>query len=128
VSARIAETGTVYQLDRKAEPDEVVTEEDVKDAGKLSRLLMRLLRDVATLTRRFAPKRTDFEDRAVVSGTPLRLPHNFDARVRWWVVDWRPTTPGDVPVFEKSSSTDTRTLVLDVGNSGRVSVRVEVAG
>jgi hypothetical protein len=128
VSARIDHTGNVYQLDRKAEPDEVVTEEDVKDAGKLSRLLMRLLRDVFTLKRRFAPKRTDFEDRAVVSGTPLRLPHSFNARVRWWVVDWTPTTPGDLPIFEKSTASDRRTLVLDVGNSGKVSVRVEVAG
>lgn len=128
MSARIDSTGAVYQLDRRAEPDEVFTEEDAADARKLSRLLMRLLRDVTTLKRRFAPRRTDFEDRAVVSGTPLRLPHNFDARVRWWIVDWAPTTPGAAPNFTKTNASDTRTLVLSVGASGTVSVRVEVAG
>jgi hypothetical protein len=128
VSARVASTGKVYQLDRQATPDEVVTAEDVKDADKLSRMLARLLRDVSDIKRRWWPQSLDFEDQAVVSGTPLRLGHGFGARVRWWVVDWVPTTPGDVAIFEKSSDSDTRTLVLDVGNSGTVSVRVEVAG
>jgi hypothetical protein len=128
VSARVASTGKVYQLDRQATPDEVVTAEDVKDADKLARMLARLLREVSDIKRRWWPRSRDYEDKAVVSGTPLRLGHGFNARVRWWVVDWVPTTPGDVPVFEKSTSTDLKTLVLDVGNSGTVSVRVEVAG
>lgn len=127
VSARIDKASNVIQLDRQATPDEVVTSEDVKDSEKLARLLARLLRDVADLKRRWWPKRIDFEDRAVVSGMPLRLGHGMRARVRWWIVDWTPTTPGDVPIFEKASTTDLKTLVLDVGNSGTVSVRVEVA-
>jgi hypothetical protein len=125
--ARIDRAGKVHQLDRPAEPDELVTEEDVKDAPKLARILVRILKDIATIKRRFWPRRTDFEDREVTSGDTLRLPHNFNARVRWWVVDWIPTTPGDVPVFERSATTTTRVLALDVGNSGLVSVRVEVA-
>jgi hypothetical protein len=125
--ARIDRAGKVHQLDRPAEPDELVTEEDVMDAPKLARILVRILKDIATIKRRFWPRRTDFEDREVTSGDTLRLPHNFNARVRWWVVDWIPTTPGDVPVFERSATTTTRVLALDVGNSGLVSVRVEVA-
>jgi hypothetical protein len=125
--ARIDRAGKVHQLDRPAEPDELVTEEDVKDAPKLARILVRILKDIATIKRRFWPRRTDFEDREVTSGDTLRLPHNFNARVRWWVVDWIPTTPGDIPVFERSATTTTRVLALDVGNSGLVSVRVEVA-
>jgi hypothetical protein len=125
--ARIDRAGKVHQLDRPAEPDELVTEEDVMDAPKLARILVRILKDIATIKRRFWPRRTDFEDREVTSGDTLRLPHNFNARVRWWVVDWIPTTPGDIPVFERSATTTTRVLALDVGNSGLVSVRVEVA-
>jgi hypothetical protein len=128
MSARVDRAGNVVQLDRKLEMDERVTEEDAKDAAKLARLLMRLLRDVATLKRRFRPKAIDFEDRAVISGTPLRLPHGFNGRARWWVTDWDPTTPGDAALFEKSSSSDLKTLVLDVGNSGTVTIRVELAG
>jgi len=128
MASRVDKAGNVFSLDRPSEPDERVTEEDVKDADKLARLLMRLLKDVASIKRRFFPRRVDFEDRAVTSGDALRLPHGFRARVRWWVVDWVPTTPGDVPLFEKSTATDLRTLVLDVGNSGVVSVRIEASG
>lgn len=129
MAARVDKAGNVYQLDRPAEPDERVTEEDVQDADKLSRLLMRVLKDVAGIKRRFIPRRIDFEDRAVVAGTPLRLPHGLNARVRWWVVDWIPTSPTDSPVFERNATdTTVNTLVLDVGNPGTVTIRLEVAG
>lgn len=128
MSARIDRANNVHQLDRQGEPDEVVTESDAKDAPKLARLLMRLLKDVALLRRRFYAERLDYEDRAVTAGQTLRLVHNFNARVRWWVVDWQPTSPTDSPVFERSSDTDLRVLALDVGNAGTVSIRVEVAG
>lgn len=128
MAARVSGAGRVYQLDRAAEPDEIITEEDVKDAGKLARLLVRVLRDLADIKRRFFPRRIDFEDRAVVSGDVLRLPHGFGARVRYWVVDWRPTTPGDIPVFDRNAGTNASTLMVNVGNSGTVTVRVESAG
>jgi hypothetical protein len=127
MAARIDRAGNVHQLDRAAEPDELVAEEDVADAPKLARIVVRILRDIATLKRRHWPRRIDFEDREVTSGDALRLPHNFRARVRWWLVDWIPSTPGDVPLFERSTDTTTDVLVLDVGNSGTVSVRVEAA-
>lgn len=128
MSARIDQAGKVYQLDRQAEPDEAFSEEDAKDAKKLSRVVFYLLRDVATLKRRFWPKTIDFEDREVLSGDALRLTHKLGARVRWWVVDWQPTAPTDSPVFERSSATTLDVLVLDVGNPGTVTIRVEVAG
>lgn len=128
MKARIDGNGNVYQLDRPAEPDEMVAEEDVKDATKLARLLMRVLRSLATMTRRFEPRQTDFEDKAVTSGDVLMLPHKFDARVRWWVVDWTPTTPGDAALFERSSASTLAVLKLTVGNSGLVTIRVEAAG
>ena len=129
MAARIDRAGNVYQLDRQAEPDEVVTEEDVQDPNKLARLLMRILKTLAGITRRFYPRRVTFHDRAVTSGDALRLPHGFNARVDWLVVDWVPTTPGDVPIFERvAAATTVNTLVLEVGNSGLVSVRLEVSG
>lgn len=128
MAARIAASGKVYPLDRPAEPDDLVTEEDVKDAAKLSQLLVRILRDIATMKRRFWPRRIDFEDRPVVSGDVMRLNHAFGTRVRWWVVDWKPATPGDVAVFERDAGTDADTLCLAVANSGTVTMRVESAG
>lgn len=129
MAARITSAGRVYQLDRAAEPDEIITEEDAKDAPKLARLLVRILRDLADIKRRFFPRRIDFEDRAVTSGDVLRLTHGFGGRVRWWVVEWQPTTPGDVALFERATSgTNTNTLALAVGNSGTATLRVESAG
>jgi hypothetical protein len=128
VSARIDSAGNVHQLDRPAEPDEILTEEDVQDAPKLARLLVRILKEVTTLRRRFWPRRTDFEDRTVSNGTDLRLTHRFNSRVRWWVVDWVAETPGNAPQFETSADTDLNTLVLVVWNNGKVTIRVEAAG
>jgi hypothetical protein len=128
MAARIDRAGNVYQLDRPAGPDETVSEEDVQDPGKLARLLVRILKDVAAIKRRFFPRRLDFEDRAVTAGDSLRLPHSFNARVRWWVVDWLPDSTGDAGTFEvDAASSDLFTLVLTAHNTGTATIRVEVA-
>lgn len=128
MAVRIDASGKVYQLDRAAEPDEVVSAEDAQDAGKLARLLMRLLKDVADIKRRFFPRRITFANRVVTSGDTLRLHHKFGVAVEYWPVKWRPDTPGDVPMFDFSTDTDADVLVLTVGNSGTVSIRVESGG
>lgn len=128
MAARIEASGKVYPLDRPAEPEEIVSEEDAADTGKLARLLMRLLRDAADVRRRFFPRRITFANRVVVSGDTMRLHHKFGVAVEYWPVKWRPATPGDVPVFDYSTDTDANTLVLDVGNSGTVSIRIESGG
>lgn len=128
MSAKSTRTNEVFALDRPPQLDERVTEDDVKDASKLARLLMRVLKDIATLKRRFVPRRIDFEDRAVLGGGKLRLNHGWGGRVRWWVVDWVPTSPTDSPVFERTTATDSKTLVLSVGNPGTVTIRVEESG
>lgn len=128
MAARIEASGKVYPLDRPAEPDEIVSEEDASDTGKLARLLMRVLKDAASVKRRFFPRRITFTNRLVTSGDTMRLHHKFGVAVEYWIVKWRPTTPGDAPLFDFSTDTTADTLVLDVGNSGTVSVRVESGG
>jgi hypothetical protein len=127
-SARIDASGNVYPLDRKVEPAEVFSEEDAKDPAKLARAVQRLLKAANEAARRFDPKTLDIEDVGVVSGTDLRIEHGFGGRVRWWIADWQPTTPGDAPLFERSTDTDNDALVLEVGNSGTVTVHVREAG
>ncbi len=95
--ARIESDSRVRQLDGKAEPDEVVTEEDAKEPSKVSRLLARLLKEVAALKRRHVTQRLDFEDVPVGGGGAVtQLAHHFGGRVRWSVVGWQtlatPTT------------------------------------
>ena len=108
----------------------MITEEDVKDTTRLARVIVRILKDVAALKRRFAPRCIDFEDRAVDNTytTKYRLHHGFGGRVRWWVVDWRPS--GGTFAFDLSrhADTDENTLVLVSGAAGSVTVRVEEAG
>lgn len=127
-AARIEEDGKVVQLDRPAVPDEVVTEQDVQDAPKLARMLLRLLKDVATLKRRWWPDRLDYEDIPCVAGETIRLNHGFGGRVRWWQVEWAGTGVGTFGGFEQTADTDANTLVLLVVDNGTASIRVEKAG
>ncbi len=126
MAAKITSDGRIYLLDRPAEPDEMVTEEDAGDRGKLARLLMRILRDLAAIKRRFFPRRVDFEDVSVdaTGSTKYRLTHGFDARVRWWPVD----IYGDNALLRRHADTDANTLVLVSDAATVVTIRVEVAG
>ncbi len=128
MTARVASTGPVRQLDRRAEPDTVVTEGDVKDAAKLARTLNTILKAVARLARSFAPKRIDFEDVSVDSTgtTKYRFDHGFGGRVRWWVIDIRnDTTYVDL---RHHADTDANTLVLTSYADNIVTIRLEAAG
>lgn len=129
MSAIVPPNGTKpRQLDRQAEPEEQVRPEDVKDADKLARLLMRLLRDVARMRRRFLPEYLEHEDRVFdATGTTVyRLPHNLNARVRWWVTDWSGATAG--PRLVRHSSTDANTLCLTSYTAGTGTIRIQGAG
>jgi len=124
--------GQIRRLDRPVEPSENVTEEDLKQPSKVVELFLRLLRNVATLLRRWWPRRIDYEDFVLDSGgTEYRFPHGFKARVRWLVVDWLPDTPGVPHQLERvagTGKTDDQTLVLASGAAGVVTLRVEEAG
>jgi hypothetical protein len=126
MSANIPPEGPPKQLDKPREADRILTEQEVTDPPRLVRLLTRLLRDVSTLQRRWAPDRLDFEDVEVdaTGVTRIRLTHNFRARVRWWVVDW---TGGDRPELERHESSDDRVLVLTSHTAGTATIRVEKA-
>jgi hypothetical protein len=124
--------GSPRRLDRPAEPSENITEEDLKQPAKVVDLFLRLLRDVATLLRRWWPRRIDYEDFFVDSGgAEYRFPHGFDTRVRWWPVDWKPDvsgTPHQIERVDGTGKTDNKTLVLKSGAAGVVTLRVEEAG
>lgn len=129
--AKIDSTGKATNLDGKAAPDEVVTEADVQEPPKLARLLVRILKDIAGLKRTPAPTFIDFEDIAVVAfNPPVQLQHNFNGRVRWWVVDWVST--GSVgPVFTSDPTqkvSTASTLILYPYSTGTVTIRVEKVG
>lgn len=128
-SAKIAGS-TVKALDGRAEPDEVITEKDVQDPAKLARALSAMAKDIAAQKRNWSPRRIDFEDVLVATtGTPVRLGHGF-GRVRWWVIDWVPTSPGTVApiLFRDVAATDDKTLVLLSYVDGIATIRVEEAG
>jgi hypothetical protein len=116
------------QLDRKAEPAQQVTEDEVQDPSRLVRLLMSILREVATLKRRWAPRRMDFEDRYVddTGAATFRFEHRFGGRVRWWAVDWM-SDDGGVDLV-RDGATDPNTLVLRSYCTGTITLRVEEAG
>jgi hypothetical protein len=116
--------GGVRQLDARADAPICITAEDVKDAEKLARLLQQALRENAEMRRRHVPVWRDFEDVEIASGS-YSFPHGFRGRVRWWIADWRPGTPGDALVIERSEDTTNDTLILLSDCSGTVTVRIE---
>lgn len=131
-ASKIDVAGKVTILDGRAEPDEVITEADVKDAPKLARVIGRMLATLATLRRAWAPRRIDFEDIPVgsIGATVQPLEHGFKGRVRWWVVGWQNSSGAGPSLRETTAaagSTDT-TLVLQSYIAGTATIRVEEAG
>ena len=117
---------TVTQLDGKAGPDEAVTENDVKDAAKLAKMLARVLATLAGLRRAWAPTTVDFEDVAVTTGgATVPFQHNFNGRVRWWVVGWQSAASTAPYLREDTTLTTASTLVLKSYVAGTVTIRVE---
>jgi hypothetical protein len=125
--ALVQGNGKVRQLDRQAEPDEVVTEYEAKQPDFLSRILMRLLREAAAMRRRWAPRTIDHQD-IVVDGTGTtvyRLPHGFGGRVNWWAIDFK---DGVAALLVRDASSDDNTLCLTSTEAGTVSIRIEESG
>ena len=125
VSAVVSSSGGVRQLDLRPEPEEQITEEQAKDPARLARVLMKIIRDLSGMRRRWWPRYVDHED-LVVDGTgttKYRLPHEFGGRVRWWPVDWSDSAAG--PRLKRHADTDSNTLVLVSYTAGTVTVRVE---
>lgn len=129
MSAYVANDGAVTSLDGKAAPDEIVSEEDAGDVKKLSKLLTRLLRELALLRRRWVPRRIVFRDVTTNGGamTPQthQFEHRFGGRVLWWVCDWNQSSP---PSLQRHTTTTDDTLVLRSYGAGIVSICVEEAG
>lgn len=124
-AAIVPRVGKIRQLDGRAEPDEVLTPEDAADTTKLAKLLIRILRELAQLRRRWWPRQIDFEDVPTNTVNPIRLPHGFGGRVRWWTVDADDAI--DV-ALGRHSSTDKNTLVLTSTGTSVVTIRVQEAG
>jgi hypothetical protein len=129
MSTNVRSNGDVVQLDRRPEPDENVTEKAVADPPSLARFVLRLFRAVSTLHRRWWPRRVDFEDQAVdATGlTVYDFPHNFNGRVRWWLVDWS-SADFVAPTLVRYTTTDDNTLRLISYVAGTATIRVEEAG
>lgn len=119
--------GNVRQLDRATAPEEQITPEDVTDSARLVRIVMRILKDLAAVKRRWAPHHLDFEDQVFdATGTKkFRLEHRLGGRVRYWIVDWSGSA---APNLRKDTSTDGQTLVLTSTVAGTATVRVELSG
>jgi hypothetical protein len=127
MSSVVGNDGRARQLDRPTEPGEQFTAELAADPRRLSEVIMRLLRDVATLKRRWWPEQVDFRDRVVdATGTTLyRLSHGLGGRVNYWIVRW---SGAAAPNLVWNAASDDATLVLTSTSAGTATIRVELAG
>lgn len=132
VSANVRSDATVQQLDRPAQPDENIVEQDVREPRRLLRWLLTLFRRVAGLERRWAPRRLDFEGLAStgtnIAPQDFQLAHNFNGEVRWWVVDAQSTYSVTLPLVLRVNANDPNVLTVRFYYSGTFTVRVEEAG
>lgn len=131
MSAYVDSDGTVNQLDGRAEPDEVITADDVKDADKLSRMLARVLREIAAIKRRHWPQRVVFRDVAI-TGTTMspqtkRFAHGLGGRVHWWSGGWTSGSTSGPHLRQTTATTDDE-LVLETHSTGTFTLIVEEAG
>ena len=128
-AADIESDGTVKQLDARAQPETVVTAEDVQDAERLARMVQVIVAHVRALERPWAPRRIAFKDVTCgTSGATITLHHGFGSAVRWWVVDWQISGASGAPILQRYTGTDENTLVLWSDKAGVATIRVEEAG
>lgn len=130
--SRVTVDGKVMVLGPHSSPNDTISVDDVDDAPTLARILAGMFASLSMLLSRWYPRRTDYEDIAVsTAGAIVQLQHNFNGRVRWWVVGWVSTGTA-APVLRESSLagsiTDANTLYLQSYVSGTATVRVEEAG
>jgi len=132
VRANVEADGTVKQLDRRPGPDENISDEEVRDNSLLAKILLRIFRDVATLKRRWVPRRMDF--RGIVStgnaSAPqtVRLAHGMGGPVVWWVVRATALGAGSLKFIEELSTSTEDRLDLSVMFEATLTIRVEEAG
>lgn len=119
---------TSRQLDAKPQPDEIVSEQDVADAPKLSRLLTRILRELVAIRRQWVPRSITFTNVPLDNtGTALfRLTHRFRGAVNWYVVGWRDAAGR--PDLTEDDATDRDTLVLISNETGTADIQVVERG
>lgn len=120
--------GGIRKLDREGQPPEHITPELVQDPKLMSRIITRLLDEVAGLQRRFHAASVEHEDVDLPSGgAAVRLPHHIGAHTRFIVTSWSsPVSP--VPQLTIDASSDRNTLVLRSYVVGTATILVEQAG
>lgn len=106
-----------------------VSIETVKDPQRLLDLLKKFVQLVLLVAGDKRPDFIDYEDYSV-SGTTVapvkyKFPHQFNARVRWYPVDWV-STSATGPVLRKHADTTADVLVLESMAVGTLTLRVEV--
>jgi hypothetical protein len=127
-AAKVGSDGKVIALGPRSSPNDAVSIDDVQDKTKLARLLGKLSDIAAMLVARWYPRRLDFEDVATPGAGTIPLQHNFNGRVRWWVVDWSDSGGTRHSLTKDTVNTTANTLVLSSLVVGIATIRVEEAG
>jgi hypothetical protein len=125
-------TAKVRQLDATRGSPTPVTEQTVKDAPTVVRLVTGLLRDVSRLLGAWSPRTLDFENIVSTgsSGSPqtFQLIHGFDSNVRWWVIDITNRGTTSITLIDRTLPDDSNILTLRFYWPATFCIRVEAAG
>lgn len=125
-------TGVIAKAKRFLSTSASVNENDVADKKKLAEILRTTLLRVSELEARMPPAGIEFEVATPSGGFQLRIAHNLNSPVRWWVTEWtrgvaQGAFPSTAPILIKSSQSDSNNLILYSYTVGRAVIRVEPA-
>jgi hypothetical protein len=110
---------------RAARPD-ALTVEQAQDPSKVALVVSRIARGVVDVMRALDPPYINFKNVTCTSGTDVILNHGFGCEVHWWVVRWSGSAAPNLREDATKNTADR--LVLDCGQTGTATIRVQAAG
>lgn len=106
-----------------------IQEEEVKNPSKLVEVLRGIQKRVSDIEVVLPPEGIEFEVNVSSGGALVKLAHNFNGPIRWYVVQWLQTGgsayPTSGPDLVHDASSDSRNLYLRSYIPGRAIIRVE---
>lgn len=115
--------GTLGKGRRNPSGSVFISDDEVADKHKLAEIIRALGRRVSELEARTPPEAVEFEVITPAAGY-VTITHGMGTVVRWYIVDWLPTSLGTAPSLELFSTTSD-SITLYSASGGVAVVRVE---
>ena len=114
------------RLSARADRPATLTAERAADPSRVAEIVTRMSQALREIVRLLDPPYINFKNVTCTSGTDVILNHGFGAEVHWWVVRWSGSAAPNLREDATRNTPDR--LVLDCGQTGTATIRVQVVG